>query len=270
MSARWEPGPAWLFCPADRPERWPKAYERSDVVIVDLEDAVAPAARGGARAALAASSLDPDRTVVRVNAAGTADHPLDLAAVDAAGLRRVMLAKTETAQEVSALSPREVVVLVETPVGVSRTAELVAPDCVIGAMWGAEDLVGGLGGSSSRHADGSYHEVVAYARSRVLLEAKAAGRFALDTVVLDIADTALLARETQDAVAVGFDGKVAIHPSQVPVIRAAYRPDEADVDWARRLLAAAGGQQAVFTFEGRMVDAPVFRQAERILRLADG
>lgn len=264
MSAR-----SLLFVPGDSDKKLAKiASFTADVVIIDLEDAVAPPARDGARQSLAGSALDPDRTVVRVNPVGSADHDHDLAAVDAAGLNRVMLAKSETAQSVSALAPREVVVLLETPIGVSRARELVAPDCVVAAMWGAEDLVSGLGGSSSRHSDTTYRDVATYARSRVLVEAKAAGRLALDSVVLDLSDTELLAREARDAVAVGFDAKVAIHPSQVPAIRTAYTPDDVALDWARRLLAAAGTERGVFTFEGRMVDAPVFRQAERILRLA--
>jgi citrate lyase subunit beta/citryl-CoA lyase len=73
--------------------------------------------------------------------------------------------------------------------------------------------------------------------------------------------------ECQDAVAVGFDATIAIHPSQVPVIRDAYRPRDHQVDWARRLLAAVGDQRGVSSFEGRMVDGPIFRQAERIMQL---
>jgi len=137
-------------------------------------------------------------------------------------------------------------------------------------MWGADDLVAGLGGTASRHDDGRYRDVARYARSRVLIAAKAHGRLALDAVHMDIADTAGLAAECADAVAVGFDATVAIHPSQVPVIRAAYSPTTERVQWARRLLAHVGNDRGVTTFEGRMVDGPIFRQAERVLRLATG
>jgi citrate lyase subunit beta/citryl-CoA lyase len=87
-------------------------------------------------------------------------------------------------------------------------------------------------------------------------------------VYLDIKDLDGLAAETDDAVAVGFDAKVAIHPTQVAVIRSGYAPSEKQVDWARRVLDTARDQRGVFQFEGIMVDAPVLRRAERIVALA--
>src|SRR5699024_2476457 len=104
VTAGWTPpGPAMLFCPADRPERYGKAAERADVVIVDLEDAVAPENRTVARDALRASELDPARTIVRVNPADSADHAADLEALAATGYRCVTLAKTESAAQVTDL-----------------------------------------------------------------------------------------------------------------------------------------------------------------------
>jgi citrate lyase subunit beta/citryl-CoA lyase len=239
------------------------------VVIVDLEDAVAPPAKAAARDALRGADLDVERTVLRINAAGTADHELDVALLATLRLRRVMLAKAEDPASVVALGDREVLVLVESPLGVERVGELVACPNVVGAMWGADDLVAGLGGTTSRHADGRYRDVARYARSRTLVAAKAYGRLALDAVYMDIADLDGLRSECEDAVAVGFDATVAIHPSQVDVIRGTHRPDPARVEWARRLLAAVGDDRGVTTFEGRMVDGPIFRQAERIVALHD-
>jgi citrate lyase subunit beta/citryl-CoA lyase len=132
-------------------------------------------------------------------------------------------------------------------------------------MWGAEDLVASLGGRSSRHPDGSYRDVARYARSRVLLAAKAAGRLAIDAVHLEIADAEGLRREALDAVACGFDATACIHPSQVAVIRDAYAPAAEQRAWAQRVIAAAEGQHGVFSFEGRMIDEPVLRQARAIL-----
>ncbi|RMI30989.1 HpcH/HpaI aldolase/citrate lyase family protein [Nocardia stercoris] len=262
------PGSAWLFCPADRPERYAKAAAAADVVILDLEDGVAAADRPVAREALVATPLDPERTVVRVNAAGTEDQALDLAALARTGYRRLMLPKSESAEQVAALRDYEVVVLVESPLGAVRVADIVQAPNAIGVMWGAEDLVAALGGNSSRNADGSYRDFARHVRTASLLAAKAFGRFALDSVYLDIRDLDGLRAESDDAVAVGFDAKVAIHPSQVEVIRAAYAPTPAEVDWARRLLAEVEGNFGVFTFEGRMVDGPIIKQAERILRRA--
>ncbi|MFC9965022.1 HpcH/HpaI aldolase/citrate lyase family protein [Nocardia ignorata] len=269
MSA-WQPtGPAWLFCPADRPERFAKAAAAADVVILDLEDGVAPADKAAARQALLDTPLDPQHTVIRVNAAGTDDHTDDLAVLAKTDYRRVMLPKCESAEQVRNLAECEVIVLVESPLGAVRVTETVQVDNAIGVMWGAEDLIAGLGGNASRHADGSYRDIARHVRSTSLLAAKAFGRFALDSVYLNIKDLDGLAAETLDAVAVGFDGKVAIHPSQVPVIRAGYAPSEAETDWARRVLAEVPNHRGVFAFEGRMVDAPVLRHAEQIVRRAD-
>lgn len=267
----WQPGPAWLFCPADRPDRYPKALAAADVVILDLEDAVAPERKAAAREALrrlaADDALDPDRTVVRVNAAESAEHADDVRLVGELDLPRVMLAKAEEPDRLGGLRC-EVIALVETARGVERAGALAESPQVIGLMWGADDLVASLGGTGSRYADGRYRDVARFARSRVLVAAKACGRLALDAVHMDIADTDGLAAECEDAVAVGFDATVAIHPSQVPVIRSAYLPTPERVDWARRLLAHVGDDRGVTTFEGRMVDGPIYKQAERIVRLA--
>ncbi|MFD4430184.1 HpcH/HpaI aldolase/citrate lyase family protein [Nocardia sp. NPDC058497] len=265
----WEPsGPAWLFCPADRPERFAKAAAVADVVILDLEDGVAAGDKAAARKALIETPLDPQHTVIRVNAADTDEYAADLAALAQTAYRRVMLPKCESAEQVRSLAGYEVIVLVESPLGAVRVAESVAAENAIGVMWGAEDLVAGLGGNSSRHADGSYRDVARHVRSASLLAAKAFGRFALDSVFLNIKDLEGLAVETLDAVAVGFDAKVAIHPSQVAVIREGYAPDPEEIDWARRVLAEVPNHRGVFAFEGRMVDAPVLRHAEQIVRRA--
>ncbi|MTE16989.1 HpcH/HpaI aldolase/citrate lyase family protein [Nocardia aurantiaca] len=265
----WEmPGPAWLFCPADRPERYGKALAAADVVIIDLEDGVAEADKAAAREALIATPLDPERTVVRVNAAGTLEHMLDLDALARTEYRRIMLPKCESAEQITRLTDYEVIALIESPLGALAVGRAVMVRNAIGVMWGAEDLVAALGGNSSRHADGGYRDVARHVRSQSLLAAKAYGKFALDSVYLDIKDLTGLAAESADAVAIGFDAKVAIHPGQVPVIRTAYAPVPDEVDWARRLLAEAPNHRGVFTFEGRMVDMPVIRHAERIVQRA--
>ncbi len=262
------PGPAWLFCPADRPERYAKAAAAADVVILDLEDAVAPADKAAARRALIDDPQDPARTVIRVNAVGTAEHALDLEMLAATDYSHVMLAKSESAEQVAALAPRRVIALIETPLGAVRAHEIAAERATAGLMWGAEDLVAGLGGTSSRGADGAYRPVARQVRSTVLLAAKAFGKTALDAVHLDIKDLEGQRAEALDAVTTGFDASVCIHPSQVAEVRAAYRPADEEIDWARRVLAAADGERGVFAFEGTMVDSPVLRHAESVLRRA--
>ena len=261
-------GPGWLFCPADRPERFEKAAAAADVVILDLEDGVAAKDRPAARQALVDSPLDPARTVVRLNPSNTADHQRDLEALERTAYTTVMLAKTEAPEQISALSPRSVVVLIETPMAALRIAELARVENAFALMWGAEDLFAVLGGTANRYPDGSYREVARHVRSQTLLAAKAHGRLALDSVFLDIKNLDGLRAEADDAVAVGFDAKVAIHPSQVEIVRTAYTPTEEQVDWARRVLDTARQERGVFAFEGIMVDAPVLRRAERIVQLA--
>src|SRR5258705_12460576 len=108
-------GPAWLFCPADRPERVEKAAAAANVVILDLEDGVAAKDREAARTALIETPPDPDRTVVRINPRATATHQLDLEAMSQTAYTTVMLAKTEDAHQVRDLAPLDGVGLIETP-----------------------------------------------------------------------------------------------------------------------------------------------------------
>jgi citrate lyase subunit beta / citryl-CoA lyase len=263
------PGPGWLFCPADRPDRYHKAAASADVVILDLEDAVALANKEAARAALIGTALDPARTVIRVNPAGTEEHSRDLAALSRTAYTTVMLPKSEAGYQVAALAPRMVIVLIETPLGALNVADCVRQRNAIGVMWGSEDLFAALGGTANRRADGTLRDVAQHVRSASLLAAKAYHKLALDSVFLDIKDLDGLRAEVDDAFAVGFDAKVAIHPSQVPVIRAGYAPDAEQIAWARRVLDVARNSRGVFELDGKMIDVPVLRRAESILRLAN-
>lgn len=263
-------GPALLFCPADRPDRYAKAVERADAVILDLEDAVAADAKHDARLALVESTLDPERVIVRLNAASSADFAEDLGAVAATDYRTVMLAKCEGTADLVGLEDYEVIALCETARGVLAAADIAALRNVSALMWGAEDLVVSLGGSSSRHIDGRYRDVAVHARSRVLLAAGANDIAAIDTVHLDIADRAGLQAAAEDAASMGFAATACIHPSQAPIVRDAYRPSAERLEWARAVLAEAAMQPGVFAFRGAMVDAPLLRQAEAAVRRAGG
>lgn len=262
-------GPALLFCPADRPERYRKAADRADAVIIDLEDAVAPAARAGARTALIAHPLDPKRTIVRVNAVDSVDFALDLAALEQTEYGLVMAPKAVSALHMAALSQYEVIALCETAAGILAAADIAAAPNVVALMWGAEDLVASLGGTSSRFADGRYRAVARHARSSVLLAAGAHDKAAIDSVFIAIGDTAGLAVEAEDAVGSGFCATACIHPSQVAVIRDAYRPTPAEVAYAWAILDAAATEHGVFQYQGRMIDGPLLRHAEAILRRAE-
>lgn len=259
-------GPALLFCPADRPERYARAAASADAVILDLEDAVAPEAKPRARGALIEAGLDPAHTVVRVNPFGSADFAADIATLSQTDIRTVMVPKASSASDIAAIDPRfRVIALCESAQGVVAADEIARAHNVIAVMWGAEDLLASLGGASSRRRKGSYRDVARYARSRVLIAAAAAGKAAIDTVHLDIDDVRGLRKEARDAVAVGFAATACIHPSQVSVIREAYRPSESELRWAEGVLAAAEADpRGVFRFEGCMIDEPVLRQAHAI------
>lgn len=260
--------PALLFCPADRGDRYDKAAERSPGVILDLEDAVAPADKSSAREALGAHVLDPAKTIVRVNAADSAEFAADLAALERTPYRTVMLPKASSPNQLRALDGYGVIALCETAAGVLAAPALAAHESVVALMWGAEDLVASLGGMSSRDANGRYRDVARHARSAVLLAAAAHGKAAIDAVHVDIDDLAGLAVEAQDAAASGFAASACIHPGQVSAILKAYVPTEQELVWAHGVIAAASNEHGVFRYQGMMVDEPVLRHAARILRRA--
>lgn len=261
-------GPALLFCPADRPDRFAKASERADAVILDLEDAVAPQNRVAARQALIATPLDPARTIVRLNPADSVDFGLDLEALELTSYRTVMLAKARSMRDLDELAGLGVIALCETAAGVLAAPALAAASNVVALMWGAEDLLASLGGTSSRRADGRYRDVARHARSATLLAAAAAGTAVIDAVFLDLPNLEGLAVEARDAVESGFAATACVHPSQVAVIRDAYRPSVEQLARARELLAAAEGEHGVFRFEGQMVDGPVLAHARRLVSRA--
>lgn len=265
-------GPALLFCPADRPDRFDKAAQRSDGVILDLEDAAG--SKASARQALVAHPLDPDHTIVRVSPVASGELEQDLAAVRDAGYHTVMLAKMNTAEEVQHLDGLQVVALCETARGVLAAPEIAAEPSVVALMWGAEDLMVSLGGTSSRFSISTggvaapYRPVARHARSRVLLAAGAFGKAAIDAVHVDLADSVGLRAEAEDAVASGYTATACIHPGQVPVVREAYRPSAEEVTRARRMLDQASGG-GVHRVDDRMIDAPMLAQARAVLDRAE-
>lgn len=272
------PGPALLFCPGDRPDRFAKALARADAVILDLEDSVASMDKSSARSAVARSGLDPERTIVRINQVSAPSHDEDVAALRATDYRCVMLSKAESGdqiRQVAEATAAVVLALVETPLGVVRATDIAEAEGCAGLMWGSEDLIAAMGGTASRFAylhagpgqiPGAYRDVAQHTRSVVALAAAAFGRWAVDAVHLDIRDEGGLLAEARDAAALGFAGTGCIHPSQAAVVRRAYAPSEEQVDWARRVLAVAERGERVSRVDGQMVDGPLFRQAEAILR----
>lgn len=264
------PGPALLFCPADRPDRYAKAYDRADAVILDLEDAVAEPDKAAARQQLvdARADLDPRRTIVRINAAGTGHRAADLETLEALDIGAVMLPKAADPAEIGTLGPLPVIALCETAAGILAAPELARTPGCAGMTWGAEDLIADLGGSSSRGPSGGYRDAMRHSRSQVLLAATAAGIPAYDAIWTAIKDLDGLAVEAEDGVASGFAGKMLIHPGHVETVRAAFRPSPERLDWARRVLEIAESGPGAVQLDGQMIDAPLIAQARRIIALA--
>jgi citrate lyase subunit beta/citryl-CoA lyase len=273
MSAHAPPprGPALLFCPGDRPERFGKAAAVSDTVVLDLEDAVAPERKRRARDEVvrAVPLLEPTRTVVRINGAGTPWYEDDLAALADFPYTVVMLPMASDVAVIERLAPRPVVALCETAAGVLAAPALAAAGNCAGLMWGSEDLLADLGGRPGRGPSGTYPPAMEEARTRILYAARAAGVMPIDAVLTDIADLGLLREDSVAAASSGFAAKACIHPSQVAVVREAFRPTPEQIRWAREVAAAAANAPAVFRFADQMVDAPVLAHAAEILRQAD-
>jgi citrate lyase subunit beta / citryl-CoA lyase len=265
-------GPALLFCPGDRPERFLKAAEASDQAVLDLEDGTAPANRETARGAIAAFLRDSGvPAIVRINSPQTAQGLADADAVMAAGARILLLPKTEGAAEidaVAALGDAALVALIESAKGVEAMSAIADHPRVAALSWGPYDLAGDMGMRQVRDGANALLSPLAAVRDRLIVAAAAARKPLIDTVTAEIKNLDLLAREAAEAAAFGFHGKMCIHPSQVPVIRAAFRPSEAEVERARRMLAASEGRGA-FAFEGEMVDEPILKRARRIVAAAE-
>ena len=259
-----ESGPAYLFCPASRPDRYQKALDAADFAIFDLEDAVAPTDKATARQALVDNPVDPNAVIVRVNAIGTPDHALDLEMLEQTEYARIMVPKADDPEAIANLDHYEVIALCETARGVLQAPAIAEVPCVVALKWGAEDLMVSLGGWSSRHDDGSYRDVARHARSNVLLAVGAGGKAAIDGVVLDLDDSDALTREAIDAAASGFIGKACLHPRHAEAVRGAFRPSAQLITWARHVIdtAASSGAQLVGQ---TMVDGPVIALARRVL-----
>jgi citrate lyase subunit beta/citryl-CoA lyase len=180
-------GPAILFCPGDRPDRFAKAAARADAVILDLEDAVAPENKPAARTAVldALPLLDPARTTVRINSLDSPWGRQDADALRAlAAPPLVMLPKAGAAIDLDALAPLAIIALCESAAGILAAPSIAHAANCVGLMWGSEDLIADLGGRAGRRLS-----VLAHAQASVLLAATAAGLPAIDTVLVDIDDT---------------------------------------------------------------------------------
>jgi len=277
-----------LFVPGDRPERFAKAAASgADAIILDLEDSVSPANKEAARGYVA-DYLTGTRevvTLVRVNPLDGHMTATDVAAIVGARPDAIMLPKAEGAPSVAQLDtilrsesapdaslPAILPIATETPSAIFTLGSYRdAKDRLVGLTWGAEDLPAAIGAATSREADGRYTEPYQVARSLTLFAAHAAGVAAIDTVFPAIRDEAGLAAYAARARRDGFTGMMAIHPSQVTPINAAFTPSPDEVARAQAIIDAfaANPGAGVLQIDGKMVDAPHLKQARHILSLAD-
>lgn len=245
----------------------------ADVVVFDLEDAVGPGHKATARSTVADvltdTGFDPDcEVLVRVNPLPTGEADLDAVLAEDGRPDGIVLPKVDRKADVRALSATmrsrgtelPVFALVETAEGVLHAESIAEANATDALVFGAEDLAADLG--ATRTDDG---EEISYARQHVVLAARATGVDAIDTLCTITDDPERVRRDARRTVEFGYDGKLAIHPVQIDPIHDAFAPDEHELEWARRVIAASERHEGVFELDGRMIDSPVIRQAERLL-----
>lgn len=267
---------SFLFVPATQPERLPKALASgADLVIADWEDAVAPADKERARTALAdalAALPAPQRArlLVRINSEATPWFAADLQALaqlTAQGLAGAVVPKAERAQTLQAVAqaagPQAALVpLVESVAGLAAADALAAAPQVARLAFGHLDFQVDAGMACAEDEQ----ELLPVRMALVLASRRAGLAAPIDGVTVDTRNPERMGRDAERARRMGFGGKLCIHPAQVPVLHAAFDPDEAAVTHAQRVrqaLEQAGG--GVCVLDGRMVDAPVLAQAEQTL-----
>jgi citrate lyase subunit beta / citryl-CoA lyase len=275
-----------LFVPGDRPERMEKALAvGADALILDLEDAVATDARPKARSDIAAFLARADRRVplfVRVNPLDGDDTDRDLDAIAGGRPDAIVFPKAEGAASIEALVARMagcglqapvLPIATETPVAIFELGSYRnAARHLVGLTWGAEDLPAAIGAATSREEDGRYTPPYEMARSLTLLGAHAAGVPAIETVFPSFRDLDGLGHYVKRAARDGFTGMMAIHPAQVAVINEAFTPSPEAVAQAKAVVEAfaANPGAGALQLNGKMIDAPHLKQAQRLLAQADG
>jgi citrate lyase subunit beta/citryl-CoA lyase len=264
------PPRSYLFVPGHRPERFDKAMAAgADAVILDLEDAVPATEKDAARDAVRLWLHDREpspRVLVRINACGTPRHEADVSACRE-GVAGVVLPKSERAGDLArlarALPGVALLPLIETAVGIAAALDLARAPQVQRLVFGSIDFQHDLG------IDGEGEELLCF-RSQLVLHSRLAGLAApVDGVSTALDDAPRVLAEAQRARRLGFGAKLCVHPRQVAPVHEAFGPTAAQIDWARRVLAAAeasGGAAAAL--DGAMVDRPVILRAQALLAQA--
>lgn len=290
---------SWLFVPGDSEKKLSKAAATgADVIILDLEDSVAPANKAQARD-LVVAWLGTHRAQVtggkrqgrwvRINALDSRLWRDDLIAVLRGAPDGIMLPKAmgpesvvqlaaelyelEGRSGVQAGSTKILPLVSETAAAAVSIPSYVAASLprLAGLTWGAEDLSAAIGATRKRDKLGEWTDAFRFARSQTLLTAHAKGVFAIDTLHADFADDKGLKRAAENARADGFSGMLAIHPAQIPIINAAFTPSEEELAEARAIVAAfqSNPDAGALQIDRRMIDRPHLKLAQRVLGIEE-
>jgi citrate lyase subunit beta/citryl-CoA lyase len=282
---------SWLFAPGDSEKKMAKATDGpADIVLIDLEDAVAPENKAQARVMVRdfinANAGERARLWVRIN---PLDGPFalgDLAAVMPSRPGGIMLPKVNGRADVERLdhylsalevangidqgSTRVIPLITETAEAMFHTGDYKGAPRIAALTWGAEDLADSIGAGSNINPDGSYSFTFELARSLCLLGAAAAGVSAVDTIQADFRDLDGLRRRAEKVRREGYRGMLAIHPAQVEVINAAFTPTGEEIAEAQEIvdLFAANPGVGAIGYKGGMLDRPYLSRAMQLLKRA--
>jgi citrate lyase subunit beta/citryl-CoA lyase len=282
---------SWLFAPGDSERKMEKATAgTADIVLLDLEDAVAegekPKARSMVSAFVSANAKHRARLWVRINPIQGPFALADLAAIMPAAPGGIMLPKPrgradaelldhyltalEAAAGIAPGSTKVILLVTETAESMYTTGSYVGVPRVAAMSWGAEDLATDLGAIGNRNETGDYDFTYQLARSFCLMGAATAGVPAIETIHGDFKDEAGLRKRAADVRRAGYRGMLAIHPAQVDVINEAFTPSAQEVAAAQEIvdLFAANPGAGTIGHKGAMVDRPHLARAQAVLAFA--
>jgi citrate lyase subunit beta/citryl-CoA lyase len=258
----------FLFVPGDRPDRFAKALSSgADCVIIDLEDAVQPHAKGEARQATLAADIDWARVAVRINDATSLHFEDDRQFLRACAAPMIILPKAEsphTVAQIRAACARdvEIIIMIETVRGLANMASLLSAPGVQRAAFGHLDFALDLGCATD-------WEALLFTRSQMAFQSRLAGVLPpIDSVTTDYKNAEAAAADAAAARRLGFGGKFLIHPNQIAPVAAAFMPTASEVAWAEKVIAASQGKHGAVSLEGKMIDKPVIECAQRIVARA--
>ena len=266
---------------------------QADALILDLEDAVTPDNKDSARETVARWLENVDfggqERVVRVNPLGSPWFQRDIEETMIHPPDSYLIPKVNNANEIAQIdelireneglyghpvgSTKLLILGTETPQGFLNIGDLAANPRVDALTWGAEDLSAAIGSRGNRNADGSYLPIFEHARVMCLLAATAWEKQPLDTVFVDFNDPVGLRSECAQSAAMGYTGKITIHPNQIDIVNDSFTPSEQEVGEAKELLELFAEKEAeglmAFSFKGQMVDVPHLTRAQKIVEMAE-